>query len=304
MKALTPYIFGTGNIVDEEAVNGNLRRAAADVARNLSRRYTRMPAIIVPLDGVVDTDTAALRSIVFDRPTADNPVEIIKVELFIYAATGVTWTLSVSGATWESLSVDTAGASSEAYAVSAQPIAVPNGGVTFTLSGSAAGTITRGWMVLHCRADRGVQGASPDHSGYEPSYVNADTSSAGSVLDAELEALADAVARDGANDVDLRCACVLARNFSTSKEWRFPSGGGADGLAWRGYLVAGAGDEVAIGGTLDSGNIVATGTGDIVAGTGLVDPTADDPTDTADDITVTLSPTGTVELAYAFIWWS
>lgn len=305
MKALTPYTFRTGAIVDELNVNGNLRRLADDVNRNLSRRYTYSPPIVVPLDGIANTDTAAQRMVRFDRPTADNPVEVVRVELFVYAASGVTWTLSCSDTSWNPITVATAGATVEATAESTTVLAIPDGGVDFTVSASGAGTLTRAWMVLHVRCDRGVQGATPNHAGYSPTFVSAATSTAGSTLDTQLTVLAAAVTNDANNAQDLRCQCFVARNFSTSQSWNLPSGAGQTGLAWRGYIVATAADAFTTGGTLSAATLTGTGTSNIVAGSGTVTSTSDDPTTTGSDITVTLSSvSGTVETAILFVWWS
>ena len=199
MKSVVPHTFRTSAIVDGETINGNLRRQASDVARNLDARYTYIPPIIVPFDGVTNALTTQLRTVLFNRPSSTNPIEIVRVEFFVYAASGVTWTLSANqlgGALtppWGSITLATAGLTTEAYAVSTTVIPVSTFGVQFEVSGSAAGAITRGWIVLHCRADRGVQGAAPNHSSYTPTYVDAASSSAGSVLDTQLTALATAV---------------------------------------------------------------------------------------------------------------
>jgi len=305
VKALTPYTFRSGAIVDELNVNGNLRRLADDVNRNLSRRYTYSPPIIVPLDGIANTDTAAQRTVRFDRPTANNPVELVRVELHIYAASGVTWTLSCSDTSWSPITAATAGATTEVTAESTTVLAIPNGGVDFTISGSAAGTLTRAWLVLHVRCDRGVQGAAPNHAGYSPTLVSAATSSAGSILDTELTALAAAVTNDATNASDLRCQCFVARNFSTSQSWNLPSGAGQTGLAWRGYIVATAADAATTGGTLSTATLTGTGTSNIVAASGTVTSTSDDPLTTGSDITVTLTGvSGTVETVILFVWWS
>lgn len=305
MKALTPYTFRNTAIVDELAVNGNLRRAADDVNRNLSRRYTYSPPIVVPLDGIANTDTAAQRTVRFDRPTANNPVELVRVELHVYAATGVTWTVTCSDGTWLPISVATAGATTEVQTESRTVLAIPNGGVDFVVSASGASTLTRAWLVLHIRSDRGVQGAAPSHVGFSPTFVDAATSTAGSVLDTQLTALATAVTNDATNALDLRCQCFVARNFSTTQTWSLPSGAGQTGLAWRGYIVATAADAFTTGGSLSASTLTGTGTGNIVAGSGTVASTSDDPTNTASDIAITLSSiSGTVETAILFVWWS
>lgn len=305
MKALAPYTFRTGAIVDGEYVNGNLKRGAKDINRNLSRRYTYCPPIVIPMDGVTDALGSVLRSIKFDRPVSTNPIEIIKVEFYVYAASGVTWTLSCTDTSWSSISLATAGATTEARAQSSTVIAVPNGGVTFTVAGSAAGTITRGWIVLHCRADRGVQGSSPNHAGYTPTLVDATSSSAGSLLDTELTALAAAVTNDSTNNKDLRCQAFVARNFTATQSWNLPSGAGMSGLAYRAYIAATAADAYTTSGSVTGATLTGTGTTNLVETTNNVTSTSDDPLTTASDFTLTLGTVlGTVELAYVLVWWS
>jgi len=310
MKSLTPYIFRTGGIVDDERVNGNLRRAADDVNRNLDKRYTYCPPIIVPLDGMTSANTAALRTIRFARPafSADRPLEIVKVEFYVYSATGATWTITQSTTAWNSISVDTAGATTEAYAVSATPIAVPSGtGVDFVFSSSAVSTLTRAWMVIHCRADRGVQGAAVNHAGYTPAFVDSSSSTAGATLDTELTALAAAVTRDTTNALDLRCVCLMARGTAAASTnfWNLPSGAGQTGLAYNSHITSTNLDFVTLSGTLGTPTITGTGTSNIVSNSGSVTTTTDNPTNTASDFVVGFSSvSGSIELLYIFVWWS
>ena len=311
MKSVVPHTFRTSAIVDGETINGNLRRQASDVARNLDARYTYIPPIIVPFDGVTNALTTQLRTVLFNRPSSTNPIEIVRVEFFVYAASGVTWTLSANqlgGALtppWGSITLATAGLTTEAYAVSTTVIPVSTFGVQFEVSGSAAGAITRGWIVLHCRADRGVQGAAPNHSSYTPTYVDAASSSAGSVLDTQLTALATAVTNDATNVLDLRCQCFLARNFTTTQMWNLPSGAGMTGLGFNGNITSAAATSFTTAGTISA--VLATGTGTTanVTITGTVSNTVDAPLTTASDVTITMGTVaGTVSLGYIFVWWS
>ena len=310
MKSVVPYTFRTSAIVDGESVNGNLRRQAADVNRNLSARYTYCPPIIIPFDGVTDVLSTQLRTVLFNRPTSVNPIEIVRVEFFVYAATGVTWTLSANelGGTltpgWQSITLATAGVTTEAYAVSTMVIPVSTFGVQFQVAGSTAGTITRGWIVLHCRADRGVQGAAPNHAGYTPTLVDAASSSAGSVLDTQLTALATAVTNDATNVTDLRCQCFLARNFTTTQSWNLPSGAGMTGVSFNSNITSAGATGYTTAGTISA--VVQTGSGtstnNLLAGT--VSNTTDDPLTTASDVTITMGTVvGTVSLGYIFVWW-
>lgn len=306
MKALVPNTFRTGTIVDGEDVNDNLRAIADDVNRNLSRRYTYC-TVPIALDGVTDALSAALRSIRFATPSS-RKTTIVGVKLSIYATAGVTWTLtcSLSSHTFNSIALTTAGATTEATAISTQNLEVASGTpATFTLAGSAASTIARGTLYLTLRSDRFSQ-PSTTATPYSPTFVDASSSSAGSVLDTQLTAAATAVTNDAAAAEDLRCECFIARNFSASQIWTMPSGAGRTAAGVIGSIVATAADAADIkdqGGTLFS--LTGTGTSNTVNGTGTQASRSDDPTDTTDDTVVTISPTsGTIELLYTFFWWS
>lgn len=308
MKALVPNLFRTGGIVDGEDVNDNLRAIADDVNRNLSRRYTYC-TVAIPLDGMTNAMTAAERTINFNPPVNGGgfarTVSVVETKLSIYATAGVTWTLSGTSLT-NSISLTTAGATTEATAVSSQVMeANSSSAFSFTLAGSAASTIARGTLYLTIRSDRFAQ-PSTDATPYTPTYVDASSSSAGSVLDTQLTAAATAVTNDAAAAEDLRCECFLARNFSTDQVWTMPSGAGRTAAGVRGYIVATAADAVDVkdqGGTLFS--LTGTGTSNTVSGSGTQANRSDGPTSTANDTVVTISPTvGTIELCYVFFWWS
>jgi hypothetical protein len=311
MKAVMPYTFRTGGIVDAEAINGNLRAGSGDVGRNLAKRYTYSQTV-VPISGVANTDTAEKRTI-FHR----NPVmTLVAVEAVIYSASGATWTIDISnGSTTDSFSVATAGATTKASGGLSRMFSVAQGstftnalwspttvsGNSIVLSCSTASTITHGYLVLHYRGDR-ADGA--DHSGYTPSLVQATTSSAGSILDTQLNAFAAAVARDTNNANDYRVECFVARNF-TSVRWDIASGAGRQGALSNLAVVGVAGRTCDF--TVTPGGstvLVATGTTGIVFGTITPTDRSDDPTTAASDTVVRfISGGGSIDLAYAFIAW-
>lgn len=310
MKALMPYTFRTGGIVDAEAINGNLRAASADVGRNLSKRYTYSQCI-VPITGIANTDTQNQRT-VFHR----NPImSLVAVEAVIYSASGATWTISVdNGSTSDSFTVATLGATTKAtgglsrlFAASqagnfSDPLWSPTlvQGNRFLLSCSTGSTITSGYLVLHYRGDRAF---GSDHSGYTPTLLQATTSSAGSVLDTQLSNFASAVTRDSTNATDLRVECFVARNFSTVQTWVVPNGADRSALPSTIAVLGAAGRSVTFFATSASRSVAANGTG-FVFDTLTASDAADDPTNSANDTLVTFTPVGgSIDLAYMFLVW-
>jgi hypothetical protein len=311
MKALIPHRFGTGDVLSGTEVNTNLRAIARDVGRSQARRYTYC-SVIIPIDGVVDTDTAAERTVPFPRPVNGAnafSVDVVGVELSIYAATGATWTATVTDENSRTvvLSVVTAGALVEAYDASNVPLQISSAAdLRFVLSASAANTVVRGYLTLHCRMDRHQQDATT-LTAYTPGLVSASTSTAGSVLDTELTAAQAAVTSDEGNDDDMRCVCVMANDLAATQTWRLPSGAGCSVTSLHAYVV-GSADSLDVDILTSEGsqtvNAAATGTANVVSASSS--PTAtrpDDPTDTADDVTLSLIPTGaTVSRAFGFLW--
>lgn len=307
MKALIPRIFRTGGIVDGEDVNENLRSLARDIKRNNDRRYTYC-TVSIPLDGMVDTDTEAERQVYFGVPNLLQ-AEVVAVELSIYAAGTEVWTLSVldSDGRTETLTATSAGATTEAYDSSSMPLQFSSTCV-LTMSAPAASTITRGSITLSLRCDRQVNDGN-SRLDYEPAFVDATTSTAGSVLDTQLQAAQLAVESDDANDWDIRVECYLARNFSTVQTWRSPSGNGRGEAAVNCFAVGTAADEVDFADGYAGGfaaNIVCSGTSAVdAAATEYWTAANGDPTDSGDDSIFTMTPTtGTaISVAYMFVWW-
>ena len=314
MKALIPHRFGTGDVLSGTEVNTNLRAIARDVGRSQARRYTYC-SVIIPIDGVVDTDTEAERTVPFPRPMVDVgvaswPVDVVGVELSVYADTGATWTATVTDENSRTvvLSVATAGALVEAYDASNVPLQVSSAAdLRFVLAGSAGNTIVRGYLTLHCRMDRHQQD-SGTLTTYTPGLVSASTSTAGSVLDVELSNAQEAVTSDEGNTSDMRCVCVMANDLAAAQTWRLPSGAGATVANHHVYAVGDAARSVDLAVTVDgttiTGTASTTGTANIIDTSSAVAVSeSDDPTDTADDVVVTLTPTGgTISRVFAFIW--
>ena len=191
---VTPRIFLDGENLNPEPVNENLRSIAAALDDNRARRYT-YGEVRLPLAGVTNASAAVLREIAMRRPGASRAVEVVGVEVAIYATAGATWVLSCSDSTFPSLSIDTAGATTEASASSDVPIPIASSSsdVTFTLSCATASTVVDGDLVVHLRCDRGDQGA--DFSGYDPPAFTSATSTAAATLEAEVDTAIPAPAK-------------------------------------------------------------------------------------------------------------
>lgn len=311
MKALIPHYWRGGDTLSDTAVNENLRAIAGDVGRSQARRYTYC-SVVIPIDGVANTDTEAERTVPFPRPKSGAnafSVDVVGVEMVIFASTGATWTATVTdeNSRTVTLSVDTAGATTEAYTSSSIPLQISSADdLRFVLSASAANTVTRGFLVIHCRMDRHQQDGATLTT-YTPTLFGPSSSTAGSTLDAQLTAAQAAVTSDEGNDDDMRCVCVMANDLAASQFWLFPSGAGTSVMSHHVYGV-GTGDDVDSTLTTVEGaatiTATLTGTSNVVSTSSA--PTAtrpDDPTDTADDVTLSLSPTGAaVSRAFAFIW--
>lgn len=314
MKALVPNMFRENYVLDSESVNENLRAIARDIKRSQDKRYTYC-SVVIPIDGVADTDTTAERTVPMPRPVFAGtamPVDVVGMELSIFSATGATWTATVTDENGRTvvLSVTTAGATVEAYDSSNAALQISSADeLLFFLAGSAANTITRGTLTLHLRCDRHQQ-IDGTLVTYTPSLVNASTSTAGSVLDTELTNAQLAVVDDEGATFDMRCMCFMANDLAASAIWRLPSGFGTFALDSHVYAVGAAARSVdlvsVVGATTNTNTVATTGTADLVDNDSLVNGTeSDDPTDTTDDVVVTLTPTGgTISRVFGFLWYA
>lgn len=309
MKALIPFTFRTGAIVDDEAINGNLRALQRDIQRVADRRYT-YSTLTFDLDGMANTDTDAARTIKILHPTTlVSYFEVVGVELSIYATAGATWTLTDVGGlatALETLTVDTAGTSTEAYAASNRPsLAGDDQYASVRLSASGASTISRGTLTLHIRADRHKQNENLIGT-FSPTLVSATTSTSASVINSLLvDANTARVNNATSNATDLRSFAVAFSNLATARTVRLPGMRNKTSLRMTGTVVAGVGESVAISDGTNTLTLNGTGTSNLVEGTAtLAAFPGDDPTDTGDDLVLTLTPSGgTIERVVAFLWW-
>lgn len=298
-----PHRFQTGEQLDVERINDDLEKASSDIGRNLALRYTYSTAIY-PLEGLTNANTEQERTIRISRYASSANIEIVFVELVVYSATGAVWTLTASDSSWPPISLDTAGATTEARAVSNSRLSFTSR-ADLTVSADSASTITQGYLVVHFRCDRGAQGDT--FTGYTPTLLNSTSSTAGSLLDTEVTAIATAVGNDAGADIDLRLEGFRVRALAAGSavSWRLPSGARVKA----GYalsVVATAGDTLTL--NVDGvaiASVVGTGTGNIVTSVGTLSGTLnDDPMDDADDTIIELAASvGTVEIGYVTIFW-
>jgi hypothetical protein len=310
MKAHIPRTFRTGAIVDSEDVNANLQAISRSITRNVGQRYTYCP-ISVDITGIVDTDTAAERTIPFCRPTNGAPVypiDIVGVEVQIYATAGVTWTLTTTdeNGTVLTLATVTAGTTTEGYSASNVPLQIDSATrLDFVLSASAGSTITRGTVTFHVRADRHVQDTATLPA-YSPTLIDASTSTAATAINAELVLAAAARTTNASTNItDVRGCCLVATDLAAAQIWRLPSGAGSSGLSMVCAAVGTAGRSVTTSDGSNTRTVNTTGTSDIVVDTGDVVDKSDVPTSTAVDLVITLTPTGgAISRVFVFLWWS
>lgn len=314
--AYVPMAFrATGNL-DVDKINANLAAIAGDIEDSQDQRYT-YGRCIFDLAGLTDTAAAALRQFPIRRPASGNAVEIVGVELVLTnATTAVVWTLSKSGdTTWPTISATAAGTNVEVYASTGIPMQVASHSsdtlLQLSASTSAGNTITYGYMVVHTRCDRWNQGSTLTR--YTPTTFDASTSTAAATMQAQIDAIATAVAADTAASVDLRCECFTVRSLASgsSRTWRLPAGARRI-IGTVAYIVGAVGPvatTTVVGTGLSGSSVVATATGattlvaasDVASGTMNTDPTvlADDAT-----VTTTISGGGTALFSMVLVWWS
>ncbi|MEK9645143.1 MAG: hypothetical protein VW547_06320, partial [Alphaproteobacteria bacterium] len=311
-----PRAFRADGNLDVDGLNDSLERARSDIQRNMDRRYTRS-MLFFPFDGVTNSTAAVQRTFSIRRPGANNAATIEAVEVVSYGNAAVGMTVTASDTDWPAISATTSStATTEVYASSSVPIDVDSNAtdVTLTVAWDAAYTVTRGYLVVHLLCDRGNQG--DDFDAYDPTFLDATTTAVGTALDAELTAIAAAVADDGAADKDLRCECFVVRTLGVGDTvtYRLPSGARRIHRV-EAYIAADSADEATI--TVSNGidsisfELTATDPAVLVDGggdAGADDTTADDPMDSSDDTLVAIAESGSaasdVEFVQVNVWWS
>ena len=306
-------IVTTQNL-DMEEINDNFDNHARCIQSSLDRRYSYSTHTYM-LDGVTNASDVVLRTVPIRRPKVGNSVEVCGVEVVIYAAGTEVWTLACSDTTWPSITVTAAEATTEASASSGTPVNAlsESSDLTFTMSCPNASTITRGYVVVKLRCDRGQQGTS--YAGFTPTLLDSTSSTAGSTLDTLFTAFDAAVARDTAANINLKCQSMTARNFSaTVPTMRIVTGQQMVIHRVTGYVVAAVGANLAVslsGASIDTVAFTVTAGGATTlassgADAGTDATVADSPGTAAQDLVLTLtrSGAGTILLAHVLVWYS
>lgn len=306
MKAMVPNVFRNGRTLDVDHVNANLRAIANDIKRSQDKRYTYCSVIFV-VDGLNDTDTVQERTIRLSRTGTAYPVDVVGAELSVFATDSVAWTAT---ATDENGRVMTLTASAndtdvvEGYDSSNVPLQSRTTDLSFVFSAPSASLMTIGRLTLHLRIDRHQQN-SATLTTFTPALFYPGSSTSGATQDAQLTAAENAVVSDEANQLDIRCVVISANDIAAAQTWRFPGAVGMTGLRICGTAVGAAARSVAISDGTNTVNLACTGLSDFKEGTSALVTSTDDPTDTTDDLVVTITPTGgAISRVFALLWWS
>lgn len=330
MSYFVPRKIIDGRTLDMEAINDNFKAAAKAINGNLAKRYSYSPPSKIPLDGITSATTLARRQFRIRRPASTNAVEINCFELSLYPLAlgdiGSVWTLSCSDTTWPPLVITLTGGlnpdastpvklSFEDYRVHNIPVQVPSASadLVFTLSCDRAAALGDGSsMTPHIRCDRGHQGDA--YGQFRPDLIDSSTQTTALNLDQIFTAMEDAVDRDAAADIDLRCEIFCMRDMNTSETntVHVLSGLNHTLYAVTAYAVGdgGVATFTVAGDTIDPVTIPLTMTDptdtevDTELATGVVE-TQDDAPDPASDQTYTIATDGgaTLDLGYMLVWW-
>jgi hypothetical protein len=306
MKAVVPYVFRNGRTLDVDHVNGNLQAIATDIKRSQDRRYTYFTAIFV-LDGLNNTDTEQERTIKLLRPTSSYPIDVVGAELSVFATQDIVWSATCTDENSRTVTLTASASDSntiEGYDSSNVPLQSSSSTLSFVLSAAGTSLLNRGTLTLHCRADRHQQN-SATLTTYAPTLFYPGSSTAGATQDAQLNAAEDAVESDEANQSDMRCMVISVNDLAAAQTWRVPGAGGMTGVTMAVTAVGAASRSVDVGDGTNTVSVATTGLSDFKEGTGSLVTKSDDPTDTADDLVVTLTPVGgTISRVFALLWWS
>lgn len=282
-----PNAFATGENLDGDKLNDNLRALADDVNAAMERRQCRSFGI-VSFDGITQASDAVLRAIPLRLYGATDNLTVEGFEVVLYATDAVDWTATVSGSASvvpPVLTLTGGGATVEVYGQVPQPFSLTSDSADALLTLATAGTstITRGYVVVHYSYDRTAS----------LSRVVPEAFHATDLTVADLNT-AIAAASTGATD-DAAALCrthelFIARALGGSAmAFQMPSGK-RQHIRVQGWAVGPAAHtaRIAIGSTtLDIGT---TGSTTRVYGESATGGTVtDDPTDPTDDVTVTIS---------------
>lgn len=311
-RAIVPNDFRSNTILEDIDVNENLQAIARDIRRNNDQRYT-YSSTIFDVTGLDAAGTSAQRSFTIympgrwsGTPTPRDYADLVGIEFDVYDTAGATWTVTVStGTPTRSIAVTAtaAGATTKASATSNAALRW-EGQDSLTIMLTGTGVIDAGKVTLHWRADRHRQ-QSTSRVDYAPSLVDASSAATNTLLNTEFTKAAAGAASDLANSRDLRMEVFAVRDLASVRTWRIPNGAGRTLIsAGLGVVPNAIGNAVSF--NVNGTALVVTTTtvnqrnGEITSGVTFTD----DPTNPANDLVVTLTPTsGTPKVAFVVLFW-
>lgn len=308
---MLPYVFRDGQL-DPKAINENFRVIGSELDDLKSRRYFHCP-IHVDFGEVGSADNAAEVEHIGTVPSVSS-LEVIGVEVFCYAATSqsFTLTLEVSGvavAGWNDITITGAGATTLAYKAAncnAKLASLDE----FSVKLNSYGTASHFAVTLHTRHCR-FDGVLP--SDYSPVQVDASNTDSAATLNAGLDNADTELDTEESRRKAMRCThMLLARNKALGTySNKLPSFGGTLlRLDVSGYANGASTGTV----TMKDEAAASVGTAASWSSSGQINDQInnitdtqgiDDPTDTNDDYDLEISASGAGDLTMvsAFVWW-
>lgn len=313
MNPIIPNLFRTGERLDHRRVAENAYQTKSDIEDSLARRWTTC-TVVFPLDSVSSSTAENLRRLALWVPSGFNlELEVVRIRVWAVGTANkkVTVTTSFDGPTIEVTMAGTTMADQKGDAAPCSSIVNSTTLKYITAEVESGGTISRGAIEVTLRADRGRQGASPDHSGYDPTVLAPRDNAKSSIADAihsDFEAASD---RHIDNDQDVRLGLYVLRSPTGTNQFRIP----ADGMRVAGisvlFVVAATADvdwnlKTTGGSSQARVQDGALGTGqsedDAAAGPYQMGGT---PTNVSSDLLLEfILASGTVDLTYCFVWYT
>lgn len=309
---MIPYVpnrFDNLANLDVERINENVDSLNRQVRDSMSRRYHYSEAVFV-FDGITNASTAAERTFPIRAPGASNTAEVFFLEVVITSVSTMDWDITCSDTNWPTLTVATAfsgGGTTEYRGQRNISVPIPAGSdLTFTIAPQAAATATRGYMIAHIRSDRGRQGSSflPPAT----SQLNSLSSTAGATVEAQIDAIEDALTRDANALLDLRCFTVTVRSLAgTAVSVQLPASNALSLYRIDAYNVAPAGANLDVSATaadLSTISFTVNGVNTSTLAVGGSGPGVDEETAQTMTLQLSRSGAGTIAMAHVVVWYS
>lgn len=302
-----PHRFTTGQNLDVDKLNDNLRAIADDVNRSLTRRRIHSFGVYF-FDGITEATAQVLREVPLRLDSAAQDLSVVGVEVVLYATNAVDWTATPSESGGRVTTVTGAGATVEAHAASYAPFVVDQSASDslVTLATAGTSTVTKGYIVVHFCYDRLIGGAG-DPGENVPEYVSAATADLVASLNTSIAAFATTLNTYDLASLPRRFEVYTARAVGASSvSFRAPSGVMA-GILVQAWAVGPAAHTARVTVGAETCDVNTTGsTNRIYNSAALTTAPNNDPTDTTDDTVVTLSRqagASPIDLIVALVHW-